>query len=87
MTNAKESYEAKILETLIHNNRELGEIKKELEKIDDRFNQIDDRFSQIDDRFDKMDSKLNWLFAAVFSVAASILAALYSEPLLSALRR
>ena len=77
MTNAKESYEAKILETLINNNRELGEIKKELETMK----------TSIDDRFKKIDSKLNWVLGAVFAVGTGILAAIYSAPILTALGR
>lgn len=59
------TYEAKILETLIKNSERLAIVETEVKNIN---------------------SKLNWLFGAVFPLSgASILAALYAQPILTAL--
>ena len=71
MTNAKEVYEAKILETLIKNAERLAVVETELKSVKQDVK--------------KIDSKLNWLFGAVFAVGASILATLYAQPILTAL--
>lgn len=60
------TYEAKILETLIKNSERLAIVETEVKNIN---------------------SKLNWLFGAVFAVGASILAALYAQPILTALNK
>ena len=126
MTNAKETYEAKILETLIKNSERLAvvetkltlvetgveNLQRQVTNLDSKVDNLGSRLAvvetkltvvetkltvvdtgietlqqQMDNNFDTLNTKLNWLFGAVFAVAASILATLYSEPLLSALGR
>lgn len=78
MANAnQDTYEAKILETLIKNAERLAIVETELKQVKESITKVDNKIS----------SKLNWLFGAVFAVGASILAALYVQPILTVLNR
>ncbi|MDJ0716000.1 MAG: hypothetical protein QNJ54_17515 [Prochloraceae cyanobacterium] len=82
MTNAKETYEAKILETPIENGERLGLVETEIKLLKQDVQKLDPK---VDNEFGRLNSKISWLFGAVFAVGASILAALYAQPILSAL--
>lgn len=74
MSNAnQETYESKMLETLIKNAERLAIVETELKEVKQNLKELDN----------KLNSKINWLFGAVFAVGASILAALYVQPILT----
>ena len=76
------TYEAKILETLIKNSERLAVIETKLKVVETEVKQVKTNLKELDI---KLNSKINWLFGAVFAVGASILAALYAQPILTAL--
>ncbi len=111
MTNDnKNTYEAKILETLVKNaerlavventltgvksevkttNIRVAALSKQVQNLDSRLGIVENEVMTVKNNLNKLDeqlnSKINWLFGAVFGVGASILAALYARPLLTAL--
>ena len=95
----REVYEGKILETLVKNSERLAvvefqltDVKSEVKKINSKVENIDSRLINVENKLSVVESevksinaKMNWLFGAIFAVGASILAALYSQPILNAL--
>ena len=89
MTDNREVYEGKILETLIKNSDRLAVVENKIEQLDTKIKQLDTKIerldTKIDARFEQLNGKINWLFGAVFAVGAGILATLYVQPILNAL--
>ena len=66
MTNAKESYEAKILDKLIENSAklavngsELSQVKVEIKNLSNEIKAIDSRFIKVEEKIDKVEEKID----------------------------
>ena len=92
MTNAKESYEAKILDKLIENSAklavngsELSQVKVEIKNLSNEIKAIDSRFIKVEETIKQINSKQNVFFTILIGIGTGILATLYSQPILNAL--
>ncbi len=92
VTNAKESYEAKILEKLIDNSEKLAvigaefaQVKVDIRSLNTEVNVLNSRMSGLEEKIDKINSKQNWFFTILAGIGTGILATLYSHPILTAL--
>ena len=66
MTNAKESYEAKILDKLIENSEklavngsELSQVKVEIKNLSDEVKAINSRLTKVEEKIDGVEEKIN----------------------------
>ena len=92
MTNAKESYEAKILDKLIENSEklavngsELSQLKVEIKNLNNEIKVLDSRFTKVEETIKQINSKQNWFFTILAGIGTGILATLYSQPILNGL--
>ena len=99
MTNAKESYEAKILDKLIENSEklavngsELSQVKVEIKNlsnevkaINSRLTKVEEKINGVEETIKQINSKQNWFFTILAGIGTGILATLYSQPILNGL--